>query len=135
MARPKATELTARELAVMQIFWQEPSATAEDAHRHIEQDGEQLAYVTVANVVRSLVDKGFLKQTNEKRPFRYQASRTFQQVSTRLVGDLVTKVFQGSREALLVHLLDRIQLSQEERDYLQQVLMQQENEEQEGSTC
>lgn len=112
----------------MQIFWQENEATADAAHQHLMHQGEDIAYVTVANVVRGLVDKGFLKQTTQKRPYLYQALRSFDQVSKRLVGDLVTRVFDGSREALLVHLLDRKKLSQEEKNYLQQVLNSQEDE-------
>lgn len=127
MARPRTTELTARELAVMQVFWKEPEATAEDAHRHILAAGEDLAYVTVANVVRALVEKQFLKQTNEKRPFTYQAVRSFEQVSNNLVGDLLSRLFAGSRQALLVQLLDRNKLSDSERDYLKQVLAEQED--------
>ena len=127
MARPKATELTARELAVMQVFWKEPEATAEKVHHHICASGEKLAYVTVANVVRGLVGKEFLKQTNEKRPFTYRALRSFEQVSRNIVGDMVAKLFEGSREAMLVHLLDRHKLSDEERAYLQQILEDQED--------
>ncbi|MEM8733561.1 MAG: BlaI/MecI/CopY family transcriptional regulator [Planctomycetota bacterium] len=126
MARPKSTELTSRELAVMQVFWQRNDATADDAHKRLQDQGEDIAYVTVANVVRALVDKGFLQQTTTKRPYVYKAIRSFDQVSTTLVGDLVTRVFDGSREALLVHLLDRKKLSEEERQYLREVLDSQE---------
>ncbi|MEM7477916.1 MAG: BlaI/MecI/CopY family transcriptional regulator [Planctomycetota bacterium] len=127
MARPRATELTTRELAVMQVFWKEPEASAEDAHQHIRSSGEDLAYVTVANVVRGLVGKQFLEQTNQRRPFTYRALKSFEQVSKNLVGDLVTKLFEGSREAMLVQLLDRRKLSDDERAYLQQVLAEQED--------
>ncbi|MFN3189933.1 MAG: BlaI/MecI/CopY family transcriptional regulator [Aureliella sp.] len=126
MARPKSTELTSRELAVMQVFWQRDAAAADDAHRHLLEQGEDIAYVTVANVVRALVEKGFLEQTTAKRPYNYKAIRTFDQVSTTLVGDLVTRVFDGSREALLVHLLDHKKLTAEEREYLRQILDSQE---------
>lgn len=51
-----------------------------------------LAYVTVANVVRGLEDKGFLKQLNKSRPFQYCAAQSFEDVSKRLVGDLVERL-------------------------------------------
>lgn len=127
MARPKATELTARELAVMQVFWKQADATVEDAREHLEETGEALAYVTVANVVRALADKGFLKQTHQERPFRYQAVRSFEDVSGRLVGDLMTRLFEGSREAMLVHLLDRRKLTADEKAYLAEILKRQED--------
>ena len=128
MARPKSTALTARELAVMQIFWKHSDASAEEAREAIAEGGEELAYVTVANVVRGLADKGFLKQINKRRPFRFKAIRSFEDVSKRLVGDMVSRLFGGSREALLVQLLDRKKLSDEERQYLHAVLERQEEE-------
>lgn len=126
MARPKATELTARELAVMQIFWKQKDATAEDVRQYLHASGETIAYVTVANAVRALSEKGFLKQINANRPFRFRAVRSFEDVSKRLVGDLMSRLFDGSREAMLVHLLDRRELSDEEREYLMSVLERQE---------
>lgn len=126
MARPKSIELTARELAVMQLFWQQEDASAEQAKDYLVSQGEDLAYVTVANVVRGLADKGFLEQLNSQRPFRYRAVRTFADVSERMLGDMVSRVFNGSREALLVQLLDRRKLTQQERDYLHEVLSQED---------
>ncbi|QDV25718.1 BlaI/MecI/CopY family transcriptional regulator [Aureliella helgolandensis] len=126
MARPKAVELTARELAVMQLFWNNGEGTAEQAQTHLEATGEKLAYTTVANVVRSLADKGFLKLTNSTRPYQYVAVRKFEDVSKRIVGDLVNRLFAGSRQAMLVQLLDRKKLTKPEREYLESLLNEQE---------
>jgi predicted transcriptional regulator len=122
MARPKAKELTERELAVMQHFWRSDDATAEEAREALEQTGERLAYATVANVVRGLADKGVLEQTNSERPFRYRAAKTFDEVSRSLVGDLIARLFDGSRQAMLVQLFSQKGLSEQEREFLQGVL-------------
>lgn len=127
MVRPKAKELTARELAVMQVFWKSNEATAEDARDHLAKSGEELAYVTVANVVRSLADKGFLSQINSERPFLYKAAKSFDEVSKNIVGDVLTRLFSGSREAMLVNLLDRRKLTAKERAFLAEILRQQED--------
>ena len=127
MVRPKAKELTARELAVMQVFWSRGEATADDAREVLASSGENLAYSTVANVVRGLADKGFLRQTNETRPFRYKFVRSFEDVSKQLVGDLVSRLFCGSREAMLAHLLGRRKLTASERTFLSELLERQED--------
>ncbi len=127
MARPKATELTARELAVMQFFWKNGEGTAEQAQSDLAAAGDKLAYATVANVVRCLADKGFLRQTNDSRPYVYVANRAFEDVSQRLVGDLIKRLFAGSRQAMLVQLLDRKRLTRQEREYLQSLLHEQEH--------
>ncbi len=126
MVRPKAIELTARELAVMKLFWKNGEGTAEQAQTHLADAGEKLAYTTVANVVRSLADKGFLRLTNSQRPFQYKAIRKFEDVSKRLVSDLITRLFEGSRQAMLVQLLDRHKLTASEREFLKELLQRQE---------
>ena len=128
MARPKSGELTARELAVMKVFWRTGEATAEAVREQLNQQGEQLAYVTVANVVRGLLDKNFLELTHRERPFRYRALRTFEDVSNRLVGNFLQQLFEGSREAMLVHVLKQKKLSPSERALLNEILQDEEGD-------
>lgn len=125
MAGLQAKELTERELVVMRAFWDEGPGTADEARRRLAETGVELAYVTVANVVRGLEDKGFLKQLNKSRPFQYRAARSFEDVSKRLVGDLVERLFDGSRQKLLVQVLDKRRLSKTEREFLKQILVDQ----------
>ena len=127
MTGPRAKELTERELAVMRVFWDDGPGTAEDARQRLSDSGVELAYVTVANVVRGLEDKGFLKQLNKSRPFLYEPARSFDEVSKRLVGDLVERLFDGSRQQLLVQVLGSRRLSKTEREFLKQVLQDQES--------
>jgi len=122
VARPAAKELTERELDVMHIFWEHGSQTAAEVRDSLAEEGRELAYTTVATLIKILVDKRFLKQTGEQRPFVYQPIRSFDEVSRRLVGDLVSRVFQGSREELLVRLLDGKKLTTKERRLLEQIL-------------
>lgn len=126
MVRPKARELTERELEVMRAFWDHGEGTAEDARKRLQQDGTQLAYVTVANVVRQLEEKGFLKQETQQRPFIYAAKKSFDDVSSRLVGNLLQKLFDGSRERMLVQMLGRKKLTPSEREFLRELLEKQE---------
>lgn len=132
MARPKSKELTERELAVMQLFWRCEDATAEESRQQLEKAGESLAYVTVANVVRSLADKGMLAQVTHDRPFRYRAARGFDEVSSNLVGDLVSRLFQGSRQAMLTQLISGKRLTQQEREFLKGVLAESQDCDPEG---
>jgi len=126
MARPAAKELTERELEVMHVFWEHGSKTAAEVRELLAAEGRELAYTTVATLIKILVDKDFLKQTNEERPFIYKPIRSFNDVSRRIVGDLVQRVFQGSREELLVRLLDGKKLTAAERELLKQVLRETE---------
>ena len=65
MVRPTAKELTVRELEVMHVFWRHGELSASEAREHLAGQGIDRAYVTVANLVRLLVEKGFLEATND----------------------------------------------------------------------
>ena len=84
--------------------------------------GRELAYTTVATLVRILCDKGFLTQTNQERPFTYRPIRSFSEVSGSLVGDLVERLFGGQREQLLLRLLEERKLTAKERAVLEEIL-------------
>ena len=122
MARPKKKELTERELEVMHAFWERGESTITEIRDDLSESGRELAYTTVATLVRILNEKRFLDQTNDERPFRYQPARSFDEVSKNIVGDIVDRVFGGARDQLLVRLFDKGNLSAKERDALEQIL-------------
>ena len=122
MGRPPAKDLTERELEVMHVFWSQGQATAAEARDRLATTGLDRTYTTIANLIRMLHEKGFLEQLNDERPFVYRASRSYEDVSGRLLGDLVQRVFRGSRAQLLCRLAEQRKLSSEERSILEQIL-------------
>jgi BlaI family transcriptional regulator, penicillinase repressor len=122
MGRPPSKDLTERELEVMHVFWSRDEATAAEARDQLAETGLDRTYTTIANLVRGLHDKGFLRQLNAERPFVYKAVRSYEDVSGRLLGDLVQRVFRGSRAQLLCRLVDQRKLTVEERAVLEEIL-------------
>jgi BlaI family penicillinase repressor len=122
MARPAAKELTERELEIMHAFWKSGERTVQEVRDELAAAGLDRAYTTVATLVRILDEKGFLTKTNEERPFRFRAARSYEEVSGRLLDDLVDKVFGGSSELLLVRLMEQQKLSDKERALLESIL-------------
>ena len=122
MARPKAKELTQRELEIMHAFWRGGELTAAQVRDQLARQGRNLAYTTVATLVRILLDKGYLKQTAKRRPFTYRPARSFSDVSQRIVGDLVSRVFHGSRAALVLQLMEDNELTDAERAILERLV-------------
>jgi predicted transcriptional regulator len=96
--------------------------TAQAVRDRLARNGTDLSYATVANLVRTVHDKGFLAQTNAERPFVYEPTRSYEDVSGRLLGDLIDRVFLGSRAELLLRLVEERRLSAKERDALQEIL-------------
>src|SRR5881227_2631796 len=115
MARPAAKDLTERELELMHVYWRHGEQTAAEARDRLAAAGPDLTYPTVANLVRILHEKGLLRPTNAERPFRYQPCQTYEEVSGRLLGDVIRRVFSGSREELLLRLVEQRRLTARER--------------------
>lgn len=124
MARPATRDLTERELEVMHVFWSHGEMTAQEARDRLASSGTDRAYTTIATLVRILQEKGFLNATNSERPFRYVPARPYEEVSKRLLDDVIERVFLGSREQLLVHLLGATRLSRQERALLESILQE-----------
>jgi BlaI family transcriptional regulator, penicillinase repressor len=122
MARPPAKEITERELEVMHVFWTRGLSAMSEIREELASAGRKLAYTTVATLVHILLEKGFLEQTNGERPFYYRPMRSYEEVSSSILGDMVEKVFRGSREQLLLRLLEERKLNAKERNLLEEIL-------------
>ena len=118
-------KLAKREEQIMQVFWRQGELNIAAVREALAQDGFELAYTTVASQVKILLDKRFLRQTNSERPFRFVPERTYEDVSGRLLGDLVEQVFQGSRQELLLRLVKQKRLTSKERAFLERILVEQ----------
>lgn len=91
-----------RELDVIGVLWALGSGTVAEVR---EQLPVTLAYTTVLTILRNLEDKGFVSHKTEGRAHRYFPQIAKQDARTTLVGRLVDKLFHGSAEQLLVHLV------------------------------
>ena len=100
----------------------EGEATASEIRDRLAASGLDRTYTTIATLVRNLHEKGFLAQVNDTRPFRYRVARTFEDISERFLGDLIERVFRGSREQLFVRLFRHKKLTAQERAILSEIL-------------
>jgi BlaI family transcriptional regulator, penicillinase repressor len=110
----------------MHVFWSRGESTVADVRDVLAQSGLDRAYTTVATLVRILADKKFLVQTNQERPYSYRPARSYEDVSRKLLGELLDRVFRGSREQLLVRLMEQNALTAKERALIGEALRQEE---------
>ena len=78
--RPKQLSLGPLETEILNIIWELSSATVKDVHDRILSDPDrELAYTSVATVLRRLTEKGWLKCDREGRTFYWQPMISRQQ--------------------------------------------------------
>jgi predicted transcriptional regulator len=116
MRKPSPT-LTPQELEIMKVVWARGRATVREVHDDLLA-GRKVAYTTVMTMMNVLERKGHLKKRAEGRSFLYRPTRPRQQVVGSMVRDFVQRVFGGSAQPLLVHLVDEHDLSPEELEAL-----------------
>jgi predicted transcriptional regulator len=109
----KMSTLTKQELEIMKIVWNRNSATVRDVYETLREQ-RQIAYTTVMTMMKILEKKKFLKKTQQDRAFVYQPVRPKEQVIRTIVQDFVTRVFDGSAEPLLMHLVKDRHLSEKD---------------------
>jgi predicted transcriptional regulator len=111
--RPRSRTLTGQELEIMKIVWRLQSATVRDVYEALREH-RKIAYTTVMTMMNILEEKKYLKKQAEDRAYVYQATRPRSDVIKAMVREFVDRVFNGSAEPLLVHLLKDRRLSQKD---------------------
>ena len=97
----------------MKIVWQRESVTVRDVYEAILEQ-RKVAYTTVMTMMKILEQKKYLKKIMEDRAYVYRPAQPKKQVIGDMVRDFIDRVFNGSAEPLLVHLVQEHDLSSEE---------------------
>ena len=108
--RRKSTTLTEQELEIMKVVWERDSVTVRDVYEAL-LERRKVAYTTVMTMMKILEQKKYLKKTQVDRAYVYRPAQPKRQVIGDMVRDFVNRVFNGSAEPLLVHLVEEHDLS------------------------
>ena len=97
----------------MKLVWELERATVRDVYEALLKR-RKVAYTTVMTMMKILEQKGFLKKSQEERAYIYRPAQAKRQVIGAMVKEFVNRVFNGSAEPLLVHLVEEHHLSQKD---------------------
>jgi predicted transcriptional regulator len=102
--RPKHSTLTPQELEIMKLVWARETATVRDIYETLLEH-RKIAYTTVMTMMKILETKGYLKKRRHDRAFIYRPAHPKSQVIGGMIREFIDRVFNGSAEPLLVHLV------------------------------
>src|SRR5260370_3942840 len=108
--RPKSATLTEQEVEIMKIVWRRERVTVRDVYEEL-LERRKIAYTTVMTMMKILAHKKYLRKSQEDRAYVYQPTKPKNQVIKGMVREFVNRVFNGSAERLLVHLMEDRKLS------------------------
>ncbi len=103
----------------MAVLWDKEGATVAEVQELLADD---LAYTTVLTILRTLEEKGFVGHTQEGKAYRYQPLVGRDRASESAVRRLIGKMFQGSPELLLTHLVSDRGLSKDDLEGLRRLV-------------
>jgi len=115
MARSASEYPTELELQMLKVLWEDSPLTARQIREALAARGRELAHTSVITPLQKMVDKQQLKQLDpvEGKAFRFAPCVAEKEVSKRMLGDLVNRVFDGSAEAVMLSLFDVSDLDQD----------------------
>ncbi len=122
--RRKSPTLTEQELEIMKIVWQLGVATVRDVYETL-LTRRKIAYTTVMTMMKIMEEKKYLRRKLEGRAYVYEGTRPKKQMIRELVSEFINRVFNGSAEPLVAHLVEERHLS--EKDLRQIARMVREN--------
>ena len=102
--RPRHATLTPLELEIMKLVWERDSAMVRDVYEAL-LERRKIAYTTVMTMMKILETKGYLKKRRQDRAFLYRPAHPKSQVIGGMIREFIDRVFNGSAEPLLVHLV------------------------------
>ncbi len=113
--------LTAQELEIMKVVWRSGASTVRDVYETL-LERRKIAYTTVMTMMNILEQKGYLKKSSKDRAYVYQATRPQKQVIRGMVREFVDRVFNGSAEPLLLHLVEDRRVSEQDLEEIRLML-------------
>jgi BlaI family penicillinase repressor len=119
--RRRSTTLTEQELEIMKIVWERESATVRDVYEKL-LERRKVAYTTVMTMMKILEQKGYLNRKQVDRAYVYRPAQPKNQVIGKMVRDFVNRVFNGSAEPLLVHLIEDRGLTGDEIEEIRRLI-------------
>jgi len=105
----------------MKVVWRLETATVRNVYEALLEH-RRIAYTTVMTMMNILETKGHLKKRYEDRAYIYQPSQPQKQVIRSMVREFVNRVFNGSAEPLLAHLVEDRHLSESDLDEIRRTI-------------
>src|ERR1044072_4228909 len=118
--RRRSPTLTEQELEIMKVVWERDSVTVRDVYEAL-LERRKVAYTTVMTMMKILEQKQYLKKNQADSAYVYRPAQPRRQVIGDMVRVFVNRVFNGSAEPLLVHLVEEHNLSREDLDEIAQL--------------
>lgn len=110
---------TAAELDILAVLWKLGPATVREVHDQLAKDS---GYTTTLKQMQLMVGKGLLLRSERFGAHIYEAGIPKEQTQKQIVGDLLTRAFEGSARGLVMGALAAKPASAEDLDEIKRMI-------------
>jgi BlaI family transcriptional regulator, penicillinase repressor len=123
MRNPSQIRLGDLQLKILKVLWQRGEATVNDVFDIVGTERD-LAYTTIATMLRKMEVRGLVTHRTEGRTFIYSAKVDEKSVTRNMSEHLVDRLFEGSLADLVCHLLSTRDVSSDELARIEKLIAQ-----------
>jgi BlaI family transcriptional regulator, penicillinase repressor len=109
------------QLRIMKVLWASGEATVAEVHKALRAESD-LAYTTVATMLRKMEARRLVTHRLEARSFVYRAAVGEEEVSQGMADHLLDRLFEGSLADMVRHLLSTREVSRAELSKLEKLI-------------
>ena len=122
MSRPASRYPTELELLILKVLWQNSPLRAREIQAALAEGNRELAKTSVITTLNTMVEKKYLSRKQQGNAYLFSPRITESDVSEKVLGDVVDRVFDGSPSAVLLKLFDVKDLDPEELKELRRII-------------
>jgi predicted transcriptional regulator len=121
MVKQNSPRPTDAELAILNVLWRRGPSTVREVHA-AQDKTKGTGYTTILKLMQIMTEKGLVRRDERQRAHVYSARLAEEQTQRQLVGDLLTRAFNGSAAKLVMHALATKKSSDAELAQIRQLL-------------
>ena len=122
---------TELELRILKVLWEDAPLPVREIRLRLARRGRDLAHTSVITTLNTMFNKKFLIRKRQANAFLFSPKVTRQEVSQRMLGDVVERVFDGSATAVMLSLFDCSDIDEDEVKELRRLFNRKLKEQQE----
>ena len=123
MARPRSQHPTELELEILKVLWDDSPLPVREVRARLEAEANRpLAHSSVITMLNIMHRKGFLRRRKEGKSFWFSPKVNKENVTGRIMGDLLSRLFNDSPSAMVLNLLETAEIDSDELDALRKLI-------------
>jgi len=122
MARPPSEHPTELELKILKILWERSPLPVREIRQDLAAAGHNIAHTSTITTLNTMVGKQYLKRQMQGNACLFAPRVSRQEVSRRMLGDIVRRVFDGSAKEVVLSLFGQSEIPEDELKELRSLI-------------